>query len=229
MDISQINSINTNTSEANRLSADGTKSKLGQQQFLQLLVAQMRNQDPINPLDGTEFASQLAQFNSVEQLIDVNSGLESLRNSQEMMSASLTNSMAASLTGKQVKALTNQVYLTTGQDSTVHYKLKSSAAQVEIVIKNETGSEVRRDQLAGVSSGENTWTWDGKNDSGVQMPEGNYTVEIHATNEGDEVDSLVYTQGTATKVRYTGNGVYLSVNNVDIPIGDVEEVGIDIF
>lgn len=224
-----INQINTNTSEAFRLSSDGSKNKLGQQQFLQLLVAQMRNQDPINPLDGTEFASQLAQFNSVEQLIDVNGGLQSLKDSQEMMSASLTNSMAASLTGKQVKALTNEINLTSGEDSTIHYKLKNSASQVEVIVKNETGSEVRREQLAGISSGDNTWTWDGKNDAGVQMADGKYTVEVKASNDGDEVDSLVYTQGVATKVRYTGNGVYLSVNNVDIPIGDVEEVGIDIF
>lgn len=224
-----INQINTNTSEAFRLSSDGSKNKLGQQQFLQLLVAQMRHQDPINPLDGTEFASQLAQFNSVEQLIDVNGGLQSLKDSQEMMSASLTNSMAASLTGKQVKALTNEVHLNSGEDAAVHYKLKNSAARVEIIIKNESGNEVRRDQLAGVASGDNTWTWDGRNDAGAQMADGKYTVEVHAANEGDEVDSLVYTQGVATKVRYTGNGVYLSVNNVDIPIGDVEEVGIDIF
>ncbi len=224
-----INQVNTNTSEAFRLSGEGKNNKLGQQQFLQLLVAQMRNQDPINPLDGTEFASQLAQFNSVEQLIDVNDGLKSLRNSQEMMSASLTNSMAASLTGKQVKALTNQVHLTSGEDVQVHYKLKNSAAKVEMIVRNETGSEVRREQLLGVSSGDNTWAWDGKNDGGVQMADGTYTIEVKASNEGGEVDSLVYTQGVATKVRYTGDGVYLFVNNIDIPIGDVEEVGIDIF
>jgi flagellar basal-body rod modification protein FlgD len=224
-----ISSINSNTFEAfNSDSAKG-KSKLGQQQFLQLLVAQMRNQDPINPLDGTEFASQLAQFNSVEQLIDVNSGLQSLKNSQEMMSASLTNSMAASLTGKQVKALSNEIYLSQEHTPNIHFKLNNSASQVEIVIRSESGSEVRREVIQGVPSGENSWTWDGRSSNGSRAVEGNYTVEINASNDAGEVESLVYTEGLVDKVRYTGEGVFLFVNNVNVPIGDVEEVGSNIF
>ena len=145
------------------------------------------------------------------------------------MSASLTNSMAASLTGKQVRALTNEVYLSGGNDPVVHYKLNNSATQVEVVVKNETGGEVRREVLQGVSSGENSWIWDGRNSNGGPMPEGKYTVEINASNDTGNVDSLIYTEGIAAKVRYTGNGVFLFVNNVDIPIGDVEEVGTNLF
>src|SRR5690625_601492 len=92
-----------------------TNSALGQQEFLHLLVAQMQNQDPLNPMDGTEFASQLAQFNSVEQLIHLNQGLGMLQASQDAMSSSLSNSMAASLAGKQVKALSNQLWLESGE------------------------------------------------------------------------------------------------------------------
>lgn len=224
-----INNINTNTSEAFRQSAPEENNKLGQQQFLQLLVAQMRHQDPINPLDGAEFASQLAQFNSVEQLIDVNGGLKDLQEGQEMMSTGLTNSMAASLTGKQVKALSNQVHLAAGADAQVRYKLNNSAAEVEFIVRNESGGEVRREVIQGVASGNNTWVWDGRNDAGDRLAEGTYSIEVNASNDGDKVDSLVYTEGVASKVRYTGSGVYLSVNNIEVPIGDVEEVGLDIF
>ena len=197
---------------------------MGQQEFLQLLVAQMRNQDPINPLDSKEFAAQLAQFNSVEQLISVNSGLSTLQGSQDMMSASLTNSMAASMTGKHVKALSSEVYLAPGGQSNIQYKLQNSASEVEIVIRNESGSEVRREKLSGVAGGDNQWSWDGRNDAGDRMADGNYHVEIQASNEGSKVNALTYVEGTVGKVRYTGSGVFLHVNGVNVSIGDVEEV-----
>ena len=104
-----VNGIQSTSNPYAGNSAD--RNAMGQQEFLQLLVAQMKNQDPINPMDGTEFASQLAQFNSVEQLIGVNSALTDLQQSQNVMSAGLTNSMAASLTGKEVKALSNEFNL----------------------------------------------------------------------------------------------------------------------
>lgn len=220
-----INSINSLTSLANNQRTANNDNELGQQEFLQLLVAQMRNQDPINPMEGAEFASQLAQFNSVEQLINVNSGLEQLQGSQEMMSSSLTNSMAASLTGKHVKALSNEVNLASGAGANVQYKLNNTAAEVEFIVRNESGNEVRRETVNGVSSGDNAWVWDGRSNSGDRMADGNYTVEVRASNDGDQIDSLVYTEGFVDKVRYSGNGVYLTVNGVQVSIGDVEEVG----
>lgn len=221
-----ITSINSQTSAAFSQREGAEKGKLGQQEFLQLLVAQMRHQDPINPLDGAEFAAQLAQFNSVEQLISVNNGLEKLQDSQEMMSASLTNSMAASLTGKHVKALSNQVHLASAEGADIHYKLNNSASEVEMIIRNANGNEVRSETLQGVASGENNWTWDGRNNAGDRMPDGQYFIEVRASNDGNTVDSLTFIEGIASKVRYSGEGVFLTVNNVQIPIGDVEEVGI---
>jgi flagellar basal-body rod modification protein FlgD len=219
-----INNILSQTSQAFNQKDKASNSEMGQQEFLQLLVAQMRNQDPINPLDSKEFAAQLAQFNSVEQLISVNSGLSTLQGSQEMMSASLTNSMAASMTGKHVKALSSEVYLAPGGQSKIQYKLNNSASEVEIVIRNESGSEVRREKLSGVAGGENQWSWDGRNDAGDRMADGNYYVEVQASNDGSKVEALTYVEGTVGKVRYTGSGVFLHVNGVNVSIGDVEEV-----
>lgn len=210
---------------ANNERTSQNKNELGQQEFLQLLVAQMRNQDPINPLDGAEFASQLAQFNSVEQLISVNNGLSKLQNSQELMSSSLTNSMAASLTGKHVKALSNEVHLASGESASINFKLNNSASEVEVIVRSANGGEVRREMLQGFSSGDHSWEWDGRNNAGDRMGDGNYTVEVRASNEGSRVDSMVYTEGLVDKVRYSGSGVFLSLNNVQVPIGDVEEVG----
>lgn len=221
MEISNL----ANLTQTHSSSQEGKpNTQLGQQEFLQLLIAQMRHQDPINPLDGAEFASQLAQFNSVEQLIGVNERIETLQGSQELMSNSLTNSMAASLTGQSVKALSNQVHLEPAQSAAVTYKLQNAATQVDIVVRGADGNEIRRETLEGAPSGENQWIWDGYNSAGDRMADGNYTIEVVASNEGTSVDSLVYTEGTVDKVRFTGQGVLLSVNGVEIPIGDVEEV-----
>ena len=170
-----VQAINPGLTQYN--SAAQGKSELGQQEFLQLLVAQLQNQDPVNPMDGAEFAAQLADFNSVEQLISVNEGLSQLAISQDLMGASLTNSMAASLTGKEVRALSNEIALSSEGNASVNYKLNDSASQVEIVIRTESGAEIRRETLSGIPSVNNSWTWDGLDTNGERMGEGKYTVE----------------------------------------------------
>lgn len=202
-----------------------SKSQLGQQEFLQLLVAQLQNQDPVNPMDGAQFASQLAQFNSVEQLIGVNQGLNNLAISQDLMGASLTNSMAASLTGKEVRALSDQISLSSEGNTKINYKLNDSATDVEIIIKTKSGAEVRRENLSSIPSGDNSWNWDGLDNNGQRMGEGEYTIEVVAKNADNNVGALTFLEGVANRVRYTSQGVFLSVNGIDIPIGDVEEVG----
>jgi len=222
----ELHNINSQTSAA-FAQAPEKKTQMGQQQFLQLLVSQMRHQDPLNPLDGAEFAAQLAQFNSVEQLINVNSGIQQLQMSQDMMSAGLTNSLAASLTGKNVKAISGVVPFTHGEPSEIRFKLNHSASEVDVVILNKEGREVRRESLQHVAAGDNNWVWDGRNEAGNRVPDGEYFVQIKARAEdGSNVMAITYIEGMATKVRYTGEGVKLSINGIDVPIGDVEEVGL---
>lgn len=223
----ELHNINSQTATAFSKQDPVKKNEMGQQQFLQLLVSQMRHQDPINPLDGADFAAQLAQFNSVEQLINVNDGIKELQNSQETMSTGLTNSLAASLTGKNVKAVSDGVYLEAGGSTDIQYKLNNSASNVDIVIQDMNGREIRSESFQNVPAFSHAWTWDGKNNHGDRMPEGQYQVAVKASNDDDSnVDALSYIEGMATKVRYTGEGVKLTVNGVDVPIGDVEEIGL---
>lgn len=224
MDIGQIGA----QAQAAQSNEDGPSltgnSELGQDQFLQLLVAQMQNQDPINPMDGKEFASQLAEFNSVEQLIGVNDGLSELAESQDVMRAEMTNSMASSLTGKQVRALSNKATLQEGSDVDINFDLANEASEAEIVVRDSSGSEVRRETMNGVAAGENSWTWDGHSNDGNPVPEGEYEVEINAVNGDEDVEARMFIEGTADRVRFTGEGVRISVNGSEIPIGDIESV-----
>jgi len=104
-----ITSLQNQPGAGTRQSGQSSRSSLGKEEFLQLLVAQLRNQDPINPMDSKEFASQLAQFNSVEQLINLNEGMQSLAQNQQITGNGLNNTMAASLTGQSLRALSDQI------------------------------------------------------------------------------------------------------------------------
>lgn len=227
MDVTQIGSTQANLSQTAE-QKDASKSKLGKNDFLKLLVTQMRNQDPINPMNSKEFAAQLAQFNSVEQLIGVNKSLSSLKNSQELMRTEMTNSMASSLAGKKIRALSNEINLKAGGKTDINFDLANTADKVQIIIKDAaSGSEVRTETIDGAAAGENSWTWDGKGNNGLSVPEGNYEVEVRATNGDKNVKSRMFIDGIANKVRFTGNGVYIDVDGIEVPIGNIETVGTD--
>lgn len=199
---------------------------LGKNDFLKLLVTQMKNQDPINPMDGTKFASQLAQFNSVEQLINLNSGIDALAQSQQQLNSGISNTMAASLTGKKVRALSSKVGLTAGEDTTIHFELQDVATDAKIVISDAEGNTVRTEELGKLGAGKHEWTWDGTSDAGNEAPEGVYSIEIQAHNKEADVQALTFIEGTAQKVRYSANGVELFVNGAYVPLGDVQEIGV---
>lgn len=222
MDISQVLSAQQNVQPTSN--DQQQTNSMGKEGFLQLLVAQMKNQDPTNPLKGTEFATQLAQFNSVEQLLNLNSSMESMVNSQEMMASSLSNVMTASLVGKSVTAVGDQLHLEAGGTAGVNYRLNGSAETVEITIKDMSGNVIRTENLSGLSSGDNTWEWDGKDSSGQTAAEGTYQVEIEALNGDSEVKALALVEGEVDSVKYGSEFIELIVDGVSVNLGDVEEV-----
>jgi len=224
MNVSNVNTAN----KAAQSASDSVKSSndsLNKNDFLQLLVAQMKNQDPINPLKSTEFATQLAQFNSVEQLVNLNSGLSSLENSQNTMGAGLNNTLAASLVGKSVKAMTNTIYTKAGASTDINFNLFQPAPNVTISIKDASGNTVRTEQLKNLMSGDHKWNWNGKDSSGNSVPEGIYSVQIDAKNGESTVKTYNFINGDATKVKYSGKGVELKVDNIYVKLGDVLEIG----
>ena len=143
-----------------------------------------------------------------------------------MLNSGLSNTMAASLAGKEVRALSNKVGLEAGKDSQIQFKLNDIATETEITITDAQGNTVRTESLGGLGKGNHEWTWDGKSDAGNEAPEGVYSVEIKAKNEDSSVDALTFIEGTAEKVHYSESGVELLVNGAYIPLGDVEEIGI---
>lgn len=219
-----ITQIKSNSSVTNR-SLGTPGGDLGKDDFLRLLVTQLQNQDPVNPMDSSQFAAQLAQFNSVEQLINVNDSLKSMNESQQLIGTGLNNTLASSLPGKTVRAASNQLMLESGGTTKVDYSLGTAASEVEITIKNASGVVVRTETLKNKSAGDNEWTWNGKTTDGKSLPEGKYTISVAAKDGDNSVKATTYINGTVSRVKYSSEGVQLLVNGIFIGLGDVEEVG----
>lgn len=221
MDIFNINSQTTQTVNSRRTPGNDS---LGKEAFLQLLVTQLRNQDPVNPMKSEECASQLAQFNQVEQLINLNEAVNNMSVSQELVGAGLSNTLAASLTGKSVRVRTPNAVIGEGIDPTVRFNLDNTASQVDITIRDQSGSVIRTETLSNLSGGENSFAWDGRSSSGISMPDGLYSVEINASNGDQAVGSYVFMEGIASRIRYSETGVQLQVNGLFVNLGAVEEI-----
>ncbi len=158
------------------------ENKTQQDEFLRLLVAQMQNQDPLNPQDGAEFVAQLAQFTNIELGLETNERLEGLQASGQ----SASRAAMMDLVGKSIDADFSRFRIKDESgpvDLTLN--LEGAADSVEVVIHDETGEEVRRIDLEDRGEGESSFTWDGLGRNGEPLPPGSYTVEIIATNEAE--------------------------------------------
>ena len=197
------------------------KSDLGRDEFMQLLVTQLQNQDPLNPADAQEFASQLAQFSSLEQLINMNSTLASVNDLQ----ASINNAQAASFIGHNVLAYGRNAIVREGQASNLQFDLTDGAASVRVDIYNKDGNLVRTDKLGAIGSGPYTYEWNGKDDNGSPLPDGSYTYSVTAeTADKNIVTVNTYTTGKVEGVLFERGITYLKVNGSHLTLSDIVEI-----
>jgi flagellar basal-body rod modification protein FlgD len=169
--------------------------------FLKLLVAQLKNQDPLNPLDGTEFTGQIAQFSALEQQINSNNYLSQLVEQRDYGQTSL----AVSYIGKVALAPGDTMAVGETGGSEFAYSLDETASSVEITVRDADGKLVKT-QVGDGTTGNHIVTWDGKNDAGEQVAEGNYTVNVRAVDsEGSVIPNTVMTYGVVSSV-ITENG-----------------------
>ncbi|MFZ1080612.1 MAG: FlgD immunoglobulin-like domain containing protein [Candidatus Kryptoniota bacterium] len=206
-------------------SALSSTNTLDENDFLQMLITELQNQDPTNPLQSTDLAAQLAQFSQVSELDTMNTNIQDSTNANLALTQSVTNTMAATLIGKEVRANSNTIVYDGTTQPTLGVTLSSNAADVQIAIKDSNGDVVRTIDAGAMPSGDNKMAWDGKDDSGNAMQAGTYTFSITATDSsGNSVSSAYYTLGVVSGVKYTSNGTYLIVNGSDVDLSDVEEI-----
>jgi len=191
---------------------------LNDQVFLRLLTTQLQYQDPLAPMDSTQFVTQLAQFSQLEQTTAMKSALQT----QAQYAASLNNYTTASLIGKQVQVIGNQVDLVQGGQPVLAYDLSANAADVTVSISDSSGTVVRVLHTGPQSAGTQDITWDGRDGNGGALPAGTYGFSVSAVgNNGSPVAANPYSGGVVSGVSFNQGVAYLIVNGAPVPAADI--------
>jgi len=197
------------------------KAVLGKEDFLKLLVEQLKNQDPLNPMESTEFTAQLAQFSSLEQLTNMNKNLDYLR----LYEASINNAQAVNFIGKTVKASGNSINVKDGASNQIQFDLAGDAAEVNIHIYDSSDNLVKTINCGSLSNGDQSMEWDGTNDGGETVSDGTYTFEVSAADAGGEtIKASTYMTVEVTGVIFKEGNAYLLAGDLEISMSDVIEI-----
>lgn len=193
--------------------------------FLKLMIAQLQNQNPLEPMDGTEYAAQLAQFSSLEQLTNLNETMNTSIDADYYLTQSINNTLTATLIGNDVK-LASPTLNNIGQDDIEFgYQLPADASSVTIEIYNENGALVRTISEADTSSGDHKLSWDFSDNNGKKLPEGSYTFEIEATDtQGEDMVVETYGIGRIDGVKFGEDGTTLIVGGIEYNLADIIEI-----
>ena len=209
-------SMNANANPAGNTSSTADT----QDRFLKLLVTQMKNQDPLNPMDNAQVTSQMAQLSTV-------SGIDKLNTTLQALSASMTSSQsmqATSMIGHGVLVTGNAIDMANGI-AFAGFDLPQSVDKVNISINDQAGALVRNIQLGAQPAGTGHWQWDGRNDAGASVPAGSYSFIISAEQAGNRVDVTGLQFGIVNSVSQGKQGVTLSVGQVDgIAMSQIKQI-----
>jgi len=196
-------------------------SVLDKDDFLTLLVTQLMNQDPLNPMDNTEFTAQLTQFSSLEELQNVNTNLEMLKLSQQ----AIHNTQALEMIGRNIAASGDSVTLADGTADIFYYEIEDDAADVNIYLYDSAGNLVFSEALGEVSAGLYSYLWDGTDTEGAAVADGTYTAVIMAADaEGNNLDTDIYVLGTVAGVVFEGGSPQLVIGDRQVDFNEINEV-----
>ncbi len=194
--------------------------ELGKEEFLNLLVTQLKNQDPLNPSDPTEFTAQLAQYSSLEQLYNLNESMgafEAVQGESERLSA-------LSLIGKNVVA-ESDTFNFEGEAVELGYRFNEEMARARVIVKNEAGQVVDEMPINAPEAGEHFMPWTGTDGTGGQLPSGRYRIEVIGTMEdGTEVRGESLVGSRVTGVDFLDSENTLLTDNGNILLSDVTRV-----
>jgi len=199
----------SNLSGAAAQSANGADSAA--ERFLTLLVTQLKNQDPLNPLDNAQITSQLAQLSTVSGINQLNSTLSALSASMDAKQYL----QAAALVGHVVIADGNAMSLV-DKKATGAFNLDADADHVTVAITNEAGQVVRQMDMGAQTAGIVVFDWDGSDDNGKALGDGKYTVAVKGTFNGKPVNATPLAVGLVKGLIPGANGGKLNVDGVGL-------------
>jgi flagellar basal-body rod modification protein FlgD len=209
MSVSASSSIVADATNTKTTSKTTDSMSEAQDRFLKLLVAQMQNQDPMNPMDNAQVTTQMAQISTVTGIEKLNQTMATLN---EAYSASQTM-QSASMIGHSVLAEGDVMQLS-GGSAIAGVELAEAADRVEISVYDSGGTLVSTNKLGGRDAGNFAFQWDGKKDDGTTAVDGKYYFAVKATSGGERVESTSLAVGKVNSVTLTGSGSLLNVEGL---------------
>ncbi|MBL7556303.1 MAG: flagellar biosynthesis protein FlgD [Bdellovibrionaceae bacterium] len=196
--------------------------KLDKDAFFKLMLAQMKNQDPTNPLKSHEMAAQLASFSSLEQMQNMNTTLTEIKGGQKPTE----QFQVLNLLGKAVAGDSSKILRNPGDKSHEFvFNLPMKAKEADIRVRNADGEVVKTYKLTGLKEGENRLPWNGQDEKGNATPAGEYQFFIEAKNDqGTKMAIKTEFEGQITGVNYAPEGPVLLIGNQAIRLRDVKKI-----
>jgi flagellar basal-body rod modification protein FlgD len=195
--------------------------QFGQDQFLTLMLAQLKNQDPLKPLEPGEFLGQLAQFSTV-------TGIQKMQGSLADLSATMRTSQlleGTNLVGRDVLAAAGAARLEAAGPILGAVGAPEAASQIEVTVRDAAGALVRRLSVP-VQSGLSEFSWDGLDERGVRMPPGEYRLEATARvgTRSESLEMLIQSRVGSVTIDPQGRGILLNTGAGALGMGDVRRV-----
>lgn len=190
-----------------------------QSRFMTLLTAQLKNQDPMNPLENAEMTSQLAQMSAVEGIEKLNAMFQKFVDAQTNSLSMQTGLQAANLVGRGV-LVPGKAMTLTDAGAVGGVDLAKDAANVNVVVRSASGVEVAKLELGTLKAGSHNFTWDGKAANGEQAAKGQYTIEVQASNGEQPVQATALQLGQVT-------GVVRGAYRTDLQVGSLGIFNLD--
>lgn len=213
-----LNSLLNSTEETTEETDDG--STISQDEFLEILMVQLQYQDPLDPMDSEQFTSQLTDFSMLEQQIETNSHLTEM---SEAIGTSVQYGLVDYI-GKEVVTTSNVISVSDDMITDVNVTL-AETGNVQMVIYNSSGEEIIRIDYGELSAGTHEITWDGKDDSGNSVDNGEYIYLVSATDEnGASLDVATAEYGEVTGIYYEEGTPYLVVGGNTVSLDSITEI-----
>lgn len=213
-------SLNASSSSLSKTATSANSSAATQDRFLTLLVTQMKNQDPLNPMDNAQVTSQMAQLSTVSGIDKLNATLQALSDSMTPNQAL----QAATMIGHGVLVTGGGIDLSGGKGYG-GVDLAQKADNVTITINDSAGALVRKISLGSQAAGTVNWQWDGLNQAGTAAPDGAYKFTVSAVQGGNPVDATALQFGVVNSVTQNQQGVALSVGGMEgVALSQVRQI-----
>lgn len=206
----------SSTASTSKSSVDSTKD-----QFLNLLIAQLKNQDPLSPADSSQFTAQMMQMGQLEQLFNLN---ETMQSAYELQQGGQI-AQYSSLVGRNVLATGNQFQISGSNRGSINFSVSGTPTNTTVNVFDSYGNLVRQFDAEQVRNGDNSIAFDGLNNAGETLPNGYYSFFVDARDgEENAISSTTYSVGQISGLRIENGSPIFQMGNQDLGNSDIQRI-----